>query len=77
MHFVFQPSDKGRSSYRLSVNSSLPHRLSAFSAYSNPVCRSISDLTLDLPSIYSVEQQRRSETDPHVIINLIDICYFN
>ncbi|CAF4353584.1 unnamed protein product [Rotaria socialis] len=69
MHFVFNPSEKNHQPRQLSAVFAQPNRLSALT-YSNLLCKSTSDLTVDLPFIYAIPQQRRSETNTSVIFAL-------
>ncbi|CAF1114149.1 unnamed protein product [Rotaria sordida] len=64
MHFRFQSSDKYPQIRQLNSLSSLQNRFSS-STYSKLGRKSTSDVTVDIPCIYSIEQQRISENDEY------------
>jgi len=70
MHLIFNPYKRNEELHQSDVNSSIPNRFS-FSAYSNLGYTSTSDLTIDIPSIYSIQ----SENHIDVIIKIIKIFF--
>ncbi len=64
MHFIFNQNQRASQS---STEYPLPNRFS-FSAYSNLGYISTSDLTVDVPCIYSIRQDYQLENDIDVII---------
>jgi hypothetical protein len=68
MHFSFNPYKRNQALRQSNVDSLITNRFSFF-AYSNPAYTSTCDLTVDIPSIYSIQ----SENDIDVIIKIIKI----
>jgi len=71
MHFSFNPYKRNQALRQSNVDSLITNRFSFF-AYSNPAYTSTCDLTVDIPSIYSIQ----SENHIDVIIKIIKIFLF-
>jgi len=67
MQFIFKSND---GTQKTSLTRFLRHPLT-FSAYSNLGYKSTPDLTVDTPSVYTLEQQYQSKNAIHVMIKLI------
>lgn len=70
MHFRFNSSEKPQRSSRLGVIFPQPNRLSVHN-YSNLSHVPTSDVNLDIPRIYAIEQQQRQsfENELNVIVD--------